>query len=273
MFDLGPIKTAIDGKFAGLNHWVSYTPMDLSPNGSGFTLQVPGGALRFDHNAFGKRITYVQSGTDRIYTTPAQLGECIDAIGRFSWSEHRDVTDHDVWRHVYGYMPTFDFPTAAVNSLGQMVVGAPVQAEAVPCSKCGMVLPLFAIEVDHRFPKVGDSYMAARKVFRAIGLTATGPTGRKGLHMQAVIFNQTVPNTTIRTPHPYQARTDKFDAIGKATPSELGDMLLRTISVLDPAMQKKFLKACMNSFVNLQPMCRSCNGGKSNQWAPLFSGY
>jgi hypothetical protein len=29
----------------------------------------------------------------------------------------------------------------------------------------------------------------------------------------------------------------------------------------------------MNSFVNLQPMCRSCNGGKSNQWAPLFSGY
>lgn len=273
MFDLGPIKTAIDSKFAGFNQSATYAPRDLAPNGSGFTLPVPGGQLRFDYTFQGKRITYVSSGQDRAYTSAAELGKSIDDIGRFSWSDHRDVTTHDIWRHMYGRTPTFQFATATVDTNGDWAQGEPLEVEAVPCSKCGVVLPLFAIEVDHRFPQVGDSYMAAMKVFRSIGLTVYGATGRKGLHVNAVTFNTPVPAMTLRPPHPHRARNSFFVAAGKATPNTMGELLLRTISVLDEPMQKKFLKACMNSFVNLQPMCRRCNGDKSNEWAPLYNGY
>lgn len=273
MFDLGPIKTAINARFAGLNQSATYVPKDLAPNGSGFTLAVPGGQLRFDHDFAGKRVTFVSSGKDRSWTPLANLTKSIDDIGRFAWSDHRDVTDDGVWHKVYGRMPTFKFATADVGSNGELIEGVPLETEAVPCSKCGVVLPLFAIEVDHRFPQVGDSYMAAMKVFRSIGLTLHGATGRKGLHVNAITFNQTVPETTTRPPHAHRASHSFFTAIDKATPNPMGELLLRTVSVLDDPMQKKFLKACMNSFVNLQPMCRRCNGGKSNQWAPLYSGY
>lgn len=71
-----------------------------------------------------------------------------------------------------------------------------IQMRVLPCFYCGQGLPSKLMEVDHWFEqKKGGRIGLAQvllKVFRALGLTEEGSTGRKGAQFQLMMKNEAV---------------------------------------------------------------------------------
>lgn len=178
-------------------------------------------------------------------------------------SKHRDVLNNDAWRTMYGFQDSVSFP--AINELGH---GAHAHEPAMPCHNCGIVLPVFALEIDHRHAQVDDARQAMIKMMRALGHTSQGPSGHKG---QYLLNPTTVAPRFIAPKNNQRGQRSMWDAIAKSTISKPAESLIWCIGALSDANQKKFINACKNSLTNLRPMCRKCNGEKSNAWLPLFT--
>jgi hypothetical protein len=93
---------------------------------------------------------------------------------------HRDVLTHNAqWRAIY------NVANRVLSYVDRANAPAPHAAEeTVPCHDCNLVCRLDAnITIDHQRPQAGNEMEPVCKVFRAMGLTLDGPSGRKGLNV------------------------------------------------------------------------------------------
>ncbi|WP_432727505.1 hypothetical protein [Variovorax sp. W6] len=250
MFDLSPIKSDLTVLFASLG-----------------VHQVQSKYLKSDGFTGEERKIGFQSGNvqtpDGVHTK-GELFVLLDAISAISvGSKHRDVLDNAAWRTMYGFQDNVAFP--AFNELGH---GTHAYEPAMPCHNCGIVLPVFALEIDHRHAQVDDARQAMIKMMRALGHTSQGPSGHKGRYL---LNPTTVQPTFIAPKRGLRGARSIWDAVAKSTISKPAESLIWCIGALSEANQKKFINACKNSLTNLRPMCRKCNGEKSNEWLPLFT--
>ncbi|KAF6842768.1 hypothetical protein CMUS01_02761 [Colletotrichum musicola] len=59
--------------------------------------------------------------------------------------------------------------------------------EAFACSACGIVLPLWHMEIDHQRPRKGGELEALAKTMRVLGLTLAGPHGGKCVQLHRLV--------------------------------------------------------------------------------------
>ncbi len=250
MFDLSPVKGDLNVLFAKttLHQVVSRYLKPEGFTGEQHTIEFLNGIVKTPDGLHAKQ----------------QLLELLDGISRISvGSKHRDVLANEAWRTMYGYQGNVAF--AAVNEFG-----GPTHAyePAMPCHNCGIMLPVFALEIDHRHAQVDDARQAMIKMMRALGHTKQGPSGHKGQYLRNPT---TVAPAFIPPKHNRRGGRSFEDAVEKSTISSEAESLIWCIGSLSDANQKKFVNACKNSLTNLRPMYRKCNGEKSNTWLPLFS--
>lgn len=252
MFDLSPIKSDLTVLFAKVSLYQVKSKY-IKPEGftgEERTIEFLNGQVKTPDGVHDK---------DRLFGL-------LDGVSNISvGSKHRDVLGNVAWRTMYGYQESVGFP--AINELG---TGTHAYESAMPCHNCGIVLPVFALEIDHRHAQVDDARQAMIKMMRALGQTEQGPSGHKGRYL---LNPMTVVPQFIAPKHNRRGARSFEDAVAKSTISKLAESLIWCIGSLSEANQKKFINACKNSLTNLRPMCRKCNGEKSNAWLPLFTYY
>lgn len=167
----------------------------------------------------------------------------------------RWLADGD-WKILY---QVADRPLREVNGV---TVRDTAAIETVPCHYCGLLLPTRTIiQMDHHHPKAPRPFGGTRggtravaKVLRAFdGTLMQGPAhGAKG--------------TRFRAPTPIPPAKASFgagSAMNRAryTPTDKGifflSMLIRVKTWVDVETK------CVNSFLNMVPLCASCNGAGS----------
>jgi hypothetical protein len=144
----------------------------------------------------------------------------------------------------------------------------------MPCHNCGVLLPLQSIEVDHQNPQAGGRFVL--KIFRIIGLTTQGPIGAKGV---AYVFNQRhnqgkgfkiesiYPNYRELGSASYlteASRNTGFDTTPSAKWTTTVQRSLLLSAFAFAGALNDLNRFCMNSVLNLVPLCRGCNGAKGN---------
>ncbi|WP_159727779.1 hypothetical protein [Methylosinus sp. Ce-a6] len=118
-----------------------------------------------------------------------------------------------------------------------------VQPATVVCKRCNVVMTLEAATIDHRHPQSGGERQAARRVFRAVGLTqqhARHPAGR-----------------IIEERSPFKDRRAGFPG---GSLSYLGVIFFTCIKIANK--YEAFAAACIHHLVNLEPLCFRCNSSK-----------
>jgi hypothetical protein len=145
----------------------------------------------------------------------------------------------------------------------------------MPCHNCGVVLPIQSIEVDHQNPQAGGRFVL--KIFRTIGLTTTGPIGAKGgayafdrAFNRGKDFKSTLihPNYREMGSDSYLTEASRYTGydttpVSKWTTTVEGSLLLSAFAFVNA--MNDLNRFCMNSVLNLVPLCRACNGAKGNR--------
>jgi hypothetical protein len=176
---------------------------------------------------------------------------------------HRNAINNNEWRQYYRATPrNFSYITAAHPT------GAPQSQDSAPCADCGLLLPLEQMQIDHIHPQEGNPLHPIIKVFRSIGLTVGPPKG----HFGNAVQNQ-VPVGQSRAPKGKllaAARGPKY--VGNFAPvadrnrhtsSDAGNAIF-SLFYHAPGGMTALGNACLNSLVNLRPLCGVCNRLKSN---------
>jgi hypothetical protein len=166
---------------------------------------------------------------------------------------YANVKASEFWRSLYG---------VASRPIAYIEAGGPVNrgVDSVPCTECGLLLPLTHITIDHQRPQAGGELEAVLKVLRTLGLTMEGPKGQKGRLVQEHLFRG-APLAAVQTrPNRPAAVGVSLDA--RYTLTETGAVFL---SVCNAAGALPELKSrCMNNFLNLAPRCQPCNSSRGN---------
>jgi hypothetical protein len=133
----------------------------------------------------------------------------------------------------------------------------------MPCMQCGIVLPERLLTIDHQRPQAGGHLEAVVKNFRACGLTQEGPRGAKGqmilqhlrgqLHFDLITPVPTRPNRPVLGGASVDARY---------TLSDEGAVLYSIVVAAD--CEEELKMRCMNSPINLTPLCQPCNSARGN---------
>jgi hypothetical protein len=157
---------------------------------------------------------------------------------------YTNILNDQRWRKFYGFALR---PICYVG--GQ--AGHQFKSEmAVPCGDCGLVVRENLITVDHQRPQAGNDLEPICKVFRAVGLTAAGPTGGKGIAVGTEL------GPKIGGAFGTGGRDEKY------TLNPAGTIYLTLINTVGGTGDLK--TACLNHFVNLQPLCHACNSPGRN---------
>ncbi len=158
---------------------------------------------------------------------------------------HRQILSNQNWLTLY-HASAHPVAWASVDPSGN---AAPhIYMRSIPCSGCGLVLPLGAIQIDHSRPQAGEKMEAVVKFFRHLNLTVGGPKGAKG---QATVTGL-VGLAQMNAPATLQ---DRY------TLNPLGRMLFQLI--VSAGQRQELIHACMDSYANLRPMCAQCNIGRN----------
>ncbi|ARK08851.1 hypothetical protein A6C57_00200 [Fibrella sp. ES10-3-2-2] len=187
-------------------------------------------------------------------------------IDYFSFNKHAEVRKDDKWLSMYGYKPN----TSVLfrDKLGNDNL-KPI--EGMACHNCGIVLPLKLIEVDHHMPQSDGEYLYTLKTLRALGLTLKPAEGSKGLNFETWAFkNFKVPVKERTFGKTRQATGTYTSDQQKWLPNEKGKAFLSLCAhVLQPSGITVLSEACKNTYLNLVPLCRACNGNKSDYYNPI----
>ncbi len=148
-----------------------------------------------------------------------------------------------------------------------------VAEDSIPCKKCGLVLPMKLITIDHQRPQAGGEFEAVAKVFRIFGLTLEGPKGAKGKAFQELVQKGgTATNVVLAgdmgvlTVAPLPVGVKALGGNSLADRYTLNDSGTMYYSLVKAAGALKELQdRCMHSLLNLAPLCQSCNNIKNNQ--------
>ncbi|HEY3599348.1 MAG TPA: hypothetical protein VGL08_17775 [Paraburkholderia sp.] len=196
-----------------------------------------------NNNPFAYELRFVEA---------ENFAERIDDLN--AGSDHLDIKENKKWRKLYN-AGLRDFPF--MDTLGQVTSQ---EILTVPCHNCGCVVPWSSVQVDHYMPQAGSASLWAHKTLRALGLTVGSASGGKGSNQSSL--HRIVLNPKGRAMGDYSHFGNSTDA-AKWTTTEKGDAFLSLIA--HAGWIDGLNKACMNSFLNLSPLCRACNGKKSDQ--------
>lgn len=191
------------------------------------------------------------------------LKENLDKIMlSYFYEDYARIKEHPVFRRIYSYAER------EVNYFDQGKVGPRICA-TFPCMNCGIVLPEHAITIDHDKPQKNGELLALLKVFRACGLTLEGPSGRLGLfYADHAVQSFAVLAGAITAPHlwpilePGEYSSKATNRKKRETLNSCGTLIYSVLLWSEDI--KLVMKNCMNSLLNLKPLCLSCNASKSN---------
>ena len=186
-------------------------------------------------------------------------------MATYFFADYRRVKQHATFQKLYNYEPQgFAYYFDPNNSKAPKAI----PCATFPCMRCGLVLPENNITIDHQKPQEGGEVLAVAKAFRAIGMTQEGPKGAKGkafakLKTYTEMFWGLQKNDFGEPigPHP----RNKFAGVDRTKRQSLDEQGTVTYSTLLWGGDKPDLyRICMNSVLNLKPLCLRCNTSKGN---------
>ncbi len=169
---------------------------------------------------------------------------------------HRQWIDDPEWKKLYQVKRRRLQRVTGTST----AVRAPL-VSSVPCHHCGLVLPTATvIQLDHTHPRnaaigsVAGQSRAVAKVLRALWpmTVQSRATGAKA--------------AALGKPKPIPPSKPNFNyAYGKMkkpkyTLTTEGEILLGFLVVRERGQQRRVLTKCVNSFINITPLCAACNG-------------
>lgn len=181
-----------------------------------------------------------------------RFAECIEDwyTGKTSSTYRESVFENADWCALY-QKRTMKF--AGIEGTQQ----TEIERDAFPCFKCGILFPKENITIDHQYPQEGGMARAALKTLRALGLTVTGPSGKKATLMGKRAKNILAVPTEIKTKRGHIAV--KVTDNNKTTLTDEGIAFFSIAKELGGGM---FGTYCMHSIINMKPLCGYCNTSK-----------
>jgi hypothetical protein len=212
----------------------------------------------------------ISSQLDSKAVSETEANESMDRIEKLSLSDHRNIVNDERWKRIYGqgkhnlYYINQDF-----NPFVQAEDNYKV--DAMPCHACGLLLPIGLIEIDHRAPK-----SKASAVLKVIHMLGNGYTKQPGGGTKASNFaaietaDASVANTTLPIIGPKYKKSESTgykdqDSKDRHTLSDKGAVFVSIMYMYWGEVDAA--KKCANSFVNLEPLCGSCNHGEGKSAA------
>jgi hypothetical protein len=171
--------------------------------------------------------------------------------------DYRSAKSNRLWVEVYGVQAigftTYDSKTRR---------GGRTLAPATYCQRCGIVLPLRNLTIDHQKPQQNGGVEAMVRVFRAAGLTVSAGYGIKNRYLQGLVAKIVGGNQNVLPPGQKGPVTDRY------TLNEKGVLYFTMLHSAN--LYEEMLALSMHHIVNLRPMCGPCNSSLKNSniiWA------
>jgi len=206
------------------------------------------------HNIDGVHLLSQVSQTQRNSKTRISLqniGNFFDALERLSThGNYRSAKTDQFWREVYGVTQTM--VTYVPTKHNKNKNGAYL-ADSVACRRCGLILPLTAMTIDHQKPQEGGGMLAVCRLFRALGLTTGAPKGAKPQRLLENYANAV-------------GGTQKGEGGGSRTTLDHRGCIYYSL-VFHAKLFDWFVGECMHSLANLRPLCGRCNSRIGNAGA------
>lgn len=181
----------------------------------------------------------------------------------YFYESYARIKEHLLFQKVYGY--------AERNILfmrGSAVL--PVLEKTFACMQCGLVLPEKNITIDHIYPQAGGELEAVLRCFAAAGLTtqrllddfgAAFFKNSQGSHIE--LAANIMDASKWPTIAPCEQIFSRATVFGSTPLNEFGILVLSLLIWAEDFEQTKF--NCMNSLLNLRPVCLGCNAAKGNK--------
>ncbi len=206
----------------------------------------------------GKKITITFD--DNSLSVPIRLDSIFAKLGAieniaFAKSTYRGaIEDTVLFQQLYDVKTrTFQYKKNNVTVTQQEL--------SAPCMKCGIILPVQQLTIDHQAPQTDGEYEALLKTFRAFGLTHGAPQGPKGQAIQQH-FTRGTAMRPIPTRISRPILTSTFSLDDRYTLNDEGVAIYSLIR--NEGLLGDLLTACMHGLCNLRPMCGHCNTARGN---------
>ena len=167
--------------------------------------------------------------------------------GQFGPGNYTRVKNFAFWKSAYDVKP---LQYKKLDKTHKKYI--PASMEAAPCRRCGLVLPLSVLTIDHQSPQKDGTVDATLRVFRGLGLTKGMPTGSMG----SISVKQISSKISGSGLSSSRARIDKYT---------MNNSGILYFSLLKEAEQLRNLtERCMHNYLNLRPLCAPCNSSLRN---------
>lgn len=194
-------------------------------------------------------LTLATNNATLLTLTGQQLNNFFAYLGNtYTANTYRNVKYDATWRNVYGVQSCMFEKFDKVHGLMYDYL------DATYCRKCRIKLPLKNLTIDHQKPQVGGRTVAILKVFRGFGLTRGGARGNKN----TLSIGNVAANVGGDASNRIGTYKDRY---------ELNEAGMIFYSAIREAKQVNALEeACMHHYLNLAPVCGSCNSSMGNRF-------
>jgi ribosomal protein L18 len=175
--------------------------------------------------------------------TQANIGYFFDFLYQNTFPNYRLAKSSPIWKSLYQEEDT-QFSLVERNGVRRYQF-----MKACHCRRCGLVLPMTHVTVDHQGPQTGGEVKALVRAFRSLGLTESAGKGAKTRTFMAQ--HAVAAGGRITEPGP-----------GRFSLNATGSLYLTLIYAAGIA--DAVYATCMNHVANLRPLCAPCNSGLGN---------
>jgi hypothetical protein len=189
--------------------------------------------------------------------TRQELVEFYNYVESNTDNNYRNVKTNALWRQMYrvqefqsnglNVYTKFDSKSAQISR---------VTLEVSYCQRCGIILPLRNLTIDHQKPQKGGDVEAMIRVFRAAGLTVSTGSGEKNRNIQRSIASKVGGDQQVLIRGQRGTNQDRYTLNPKGT---IYFTMLQYYNLTDQMLQMS-----MHHVANLRPMCGPCNSSLRN---------
>jgi hypothetical protein len=180
-----------------------------------------------------------------------EMRNFFDFVGQNSVNAYRNVTTNNLWRQLYGVRSKqYDTYDSKANQKGTAM------HDATYCQRCGIILPLRNLTIDHQKPQKGGEVQAMLRVFRAAGLTRSTGSGTKNRFLQGQIAQTVGGNQTVLQRGQRGGDVDRYSLSSKG--------IIYFTLLQHWNLAGEMLQMSMHHIANLRPMCGPCNSSLRN---------